>query len=474
MKKVNSKDKNGEEEEEEDNEEENEETDEIIIYKTNYNNTLEELINSFNIDKVRSNEALFEKYYLYIKELFISYAETLKLKIEKDDRTEIIQKIKDYLSEFIEKSSDYLNNLLEALYNGLNEENKEIHKEEKKAKKKPKKKSYIIKNFCGIVIFVMEKLNNLGKKYIESNTKFCKYNSLIMFEKSNSYYEKYLSTIKENLLPHKEKASLTKQKEMCKEYIRDINSGAIVLCLESFKGGYLIGGEITSSGRGITNDLRKYSLGNLKKEIATLRLILSNYEKILASIQTSDEQKNNTKKEAICIANIIKINEILGELDMKKRILFIMADRCQFIIDRHSGKEKEKLRSEPWYSEFTRLYEILRKKQPKDEEFQEIFERMKEDERYKKIFNKIEEEFNKRKQNINFIKFILKEHPYKDYDNDKENKNFSTYNLDLVYHLLIKYQPDNYTLRGDEKEQLQYCIVHLISQKLSNLYRKLN
>ena len=382
------RDNNGEEDEDE---EEEQEQEEMVVYKTNYNNTLEEFINSFNINKGFANEVLFEKYYLYIKELFISYAETLKLKIDKDERKEIIDKINNYLNEFFDKSFDYLNNLLDTLYNGLNDNSNETNKKKKPKKKKSKN---IIKNFCGIVIFVMEKLNDKGKKYIESGEKFCKYNSLIMFEQANSYFEKYLSDIKEELLGPKDKKNLSKQKEICKEYIKDINSGAIVLCLETFKGGYLIGGEIKSSGRGITNDLRRFALGNLQKEIETLKLILSNYEKILASIQSSDEEKNNTKKEAICIANIIKINEILGYIDSKKRILFLMAERCKFIIDHNP--EGNKFKNEKWYNEFQRLYELLKNKQPKDEEFYLIMPQMRK--KYEKIFNKIEEQFNTKKK----------------------------------------------------------------------------
>ena len=50
---------------------------------------------------------------------------------------------------------------------------------------------------------------------------------------------------------------------------------------------------------------------NTAEELERIKLILSNYEKILSSIQSSNEYRENTKKEAICIANIIKINKIL-------------------------------------------------------------------------------------------------------------------------------------------------------------------
>ncbi len=60
----------------------------MLIYKTNFNNTLEEFINSFKIDNNLANETILEKNILYVKELIISYIETLKIEIE----NEIVEK----------------------------------------------------------------------------------------------------------------------------------------------------------------------------------------------------------------------------------------------------------------------------------------------------------------------------------------------------------------------------------------------
>ena len=92
----------------------------------------------------------------------------------------------------------------------------------------------------------------------------------------------------------------------------------------------------------------------------------------------------------------------------------------------------------------------------------------------KKYLIKLKNNLIQKKKNIDFINFILKEHPYKEYENEKSNRDFSNYSLDLVRFLLIRYQPDNYTLNESEDKKLEYCIVHIISQKLSNLYKKLD
>ena len=57
--------------------------------------------------------------------------------------------------------------------------------------------------------------------------------------------------------------------------------------------------EIISSGRGITNDLKNYSIANIKNNIEKCKIVLSNYETALSSIQS--ENNELTKKEAICI-----------------------------------------------------------------------------------------------------------------------------------------------------------------------------
>ena len=122
--------------------EEEEEEDESLTYITNFNNTLEEFIDSFDIDHNIDNETIIEKYYLYVNELFLSYIETLGIKsIKGSQKKEIIKNIKKYIDKFINKNSDYLNKLLETLNLGLvgskKKDEKKIKKRQKIMKKKP-------------------------------------------------------------------------------------------------------------------------------------------------------------------------------------------------------------------------------------------------------------------------------------------------------------------------------------------------
>jgi hypothetical protein len=183
----NKKDKAKEEEEEEEDE------DKRITYLNNFNDTLEEFIESFDIDKNNDNdnETIIEKYYLYIKELFLSYSKILKLDLKRREKKEIIDKIKNYINKFINKNSDYLENLIKVLSQGLDDK----------------------KIFYQIVIYVMEKYNDIGKKYIESNEKYCKYNSLINYEQAEMYHEKYLLNIDKQILQKKRFGKFRKTKK---------------------------------------------------------------------------------------------------------------------------------------------------------------------------------------------------------------------------------------------------------------------
>ena len=321
----------------------------------------------------------------------------------------------------------------------------------------------------------MQKLNESGEKSILSNKKFCKYYSLNYFELAKKYYEKYLSKIETALLDSVDLNNLEEQKKKYETFIKDINSGAIVLCLASFEGGYIFDDQLKSSGRGITNEMRKLipKNMNLAEELERLKLILSNFEKILISIQSSNEYRDNTKKEAICIANIIKINKTLGQAKRKGKTMLRYADRCSFIIDR---QKDESFKNDQWYKEFVNLYKEIKDydcNRENNEDYNNLFNEIRG--KYANIFDEIDNEFN-RLSPINFINFILKNHPYNDFENDKKIKGekfFKNYNLTLVNYLLERYQPDNFPHNGNEEIKLKYCKAHEIFAKLNNLYTRI-
>ena len=410
-----------------------EEEDPRIIYITNYNTTLEEFIDNF--DKNFDNETILEKLFLYVRELFSSYVETLPLGIDKGQQKHIMEKIKEYLKIFLDKSSGYMSSLLEIL------------------EKLTKNKFQVF--FYEIIIYLMEELNNCGKDAIKSNKKFCKYHSLIYFEQANSCYEKYLANIEESKLGPKLKNSRKKQKEICSDFIRDINSGVVVLFNESFNGGYLVPDSLYT---GFTQNFTDLGLANIKNSIERCKIVLANYEKVLSSILTESKR---SRKEAICIANIIKLYSILGQLRNKRNYLISLAKRVEIIVD-HEKINKE----EEWYKEFVTLNEKLKAKKKPDDDYRNLLVKMKRT--HGKIFDEIDNTFTKGGKE-EFIKFILEKYPYPDFKKDKDNgRNFEVFNLELIQFLSQRYQPQKHSINNEENE-LKYCITQEISKKLSNL-----
>ena len=446
-----------------DEEDEDEEEDERIIYIRNYYTTLEEFINKF--DKNFDNETVLYKFYLYIKDLFERYLDALKLGLDKGDKKHIFGKINEYIQIFIDKSSGYLNELLEVL-SGL-----------KKVRNKVK--------FYQIIVFVIGKLNELGKNCIISDKPFCKYHSLMYFELSHSYFEKYFpkksdteppsgtTTTNEEedrenmaILPKKVLDTLKKESKSCLEYINDIKSGAILLCEEFLKKNTLIKNEIIqSSDRGITSQVKQHNIANLDRMNRDNRKIfLANYEKLLSQIQITDDF---TKKEAICIANIIKICYSISEdFASKTRYLLYLAKRCETIVE-HLQLDK----NEDWYKEFNELYTKLKVFEPKEQVYQELLTEMKD--KNPDVFKNLDDNF-RNLSTPDFIKYILETHPYKDYEKDKD-RDFGTVNPDLLLFLLKKYLPDNYNYTANKEEsKLKHCIVQEISKKLNSLYTNIN
>ena len=283
------------------------------------------------------------------------------------------------------------------------------------------------------------------------------------FEQAKSYYEKYFSNEDEALLPGNDLKSIEEQKKIFSDYIKNINSGAIILCLNSFKVGELYNvEEIKSSGTGFTCDLKKFGINKIQDQIENLKLILDNYVNLLSSIQND---KNFIKNEAICLACIIKLNIKLGYLEYKRKTLSSYVERCDALI-----RKLTKIENEKWYKEYIKICnENFKDQDIRNEAYQDILNRTKRNN--SKIFNEIDKVFNK-KTKEEFIDYILENHPYKDYSNEIKKP----YNLETIRILLEKYHDNsNLILRSkNEFEELNHCIMQEIAKKLTNLYKKVD
>ena len=188
---------------------------------------------------------------------------------------------------------------------------------------------------------------------LKKNVKFCKYNSLIYFEKSKNIFSEYIG--KPSNLAICEKRLVSKAKEIAESnhiYINEIKTGAILLFDESLRSGKLI-----SNYSMFTHD--KYSLHlNINEEAEKYQIILSNYEKIYSEFifgkkNIPSEQK---RKAAICIANIIKINfNLLGNSNCQRYIE--LWEKCKlFADDEKAGIDK----NEDWYKDIMNIIEDIK------------------------------------------------------------------------------------------------------------------
>ena len=92
-------------------------------------------------------------------------------------------------------------------------------------------------------------------------------------------------------------------------------------------------------------------------------------------------------------------------------------------------------------------------------------------EKYQSQFDELHEQFHKKKDMMEFIKYILENIPYKEYEEDKTNNaiNFKPYTKELIKFLCEKYDPEKYKFKLDnELVQLHYFLFEYIYMKLND------
>ena len=156
----------------------------------------------------------------------------------------------------------------------------------------------------------------------------------------------------------------------------------------------------------------------------------------------------------------------LKDVNYKKYIK--LCRECEFIVD-ELGIDK----NERWCKAFLSLYEDV-KNSYKPQNKSEMKDMIKK--KYKKKFDEIDLKFAKKKNNLEFINYILKLKPYPEYEEDKNNKdiNFNEDSQDLMLLLQSRYHPDRYDFSDEEESQLNYCLIETIDSYLNKMYENLN
>jgi hypothetical protein len=254
------------------------------------------------------------------------------------------------------------------------------------------------------------------------------------------------------------------QLETSSLYIKDIHSGAILLGQDSLRQGKLI-----SSGSGFTVNRKGLTFG-LQDECEKNKIVLEHYEKLYAECIKSDtrnipkEEKERIKmQEAICIANIIKINvKLLGNINYK--LYNHLAEECLFITnDLNIDTNAE------WYKEFLEIYDEIKEMNEKLQSINEIKDNIRA--QHASEFKEIDNKFDRGRNKKGFIKYILETTPYDGYEEDKKNNIIDKKNEnELLNYLRNKYHPNQYELTDNPKKQLRYCKIEYIESLLNALH----
>ena len=409
----------------------------------NFGQTLMAFLNTFEKE---GNDTLGNKYFLYIKVLFESYRILIQLhkSISDVDKNMIIENSKKYLKILSTFKNINYSNYVELLYLFVFSLNKEEMKETLEKRQQIKE----IRNniLFDLVIYVMELINNKAELILANNLKFSRYNAKYLFQNSIKLKELFIKSERDLSTNFQLRNRYNTCINKCKEEIKKINANSLVDINQIKDSESLI-----EKGE------------NMSRE--DLLLLIDNYREAYHNIQGL----NLNEIEAIILANIVKIDFIyLNNINYNS--LRRLAEQS-VALAKFTGKNMEKYK---WYLEISSILQDLRNNCEKQEKLeQEKFENKCKTE-HKNIFDKIKE--YRSKSNIEFIEYILQNHPpYKKVlkknktVKDKWNEDAKTF----VEILSARYNPDNYS-RNTEEEKLKFTIMHTISSEINAILSELS
>ena len=409
----------------------------------NFGQTLVSFINTFEKE---GNDTLGNKYYLYTKVLFESYRILIQLNasISDADKNMIIENSKKYLKILSTFKNINYSNYVELLYLFVINLSKEEMKEALvKRQQIEGTRNYILYD---LVIYVMEIINNKAEIILSNNLKFSRYNAKYLFENSIKLKDLFIKSERDlstNLqLRNRYNICINK----CKEEIKKINANSLV-DLNQIK-----------NSENLIDDGKNMSRENLL-------LLIDNYREAYQNIQGL----NMNEVEAIILANIVKIDYIyLNNINYNS--LRRLTEQS-VALAKSTGQNMEKYK---WYLEISSILQELRNKcEEQEKSEQEKFENLCKTE-HKNIFDKIKE--YRKKTNIEFIEYVLKNHPPKKNPLKKNKTVRDKWNEDakaFVEILSARYNPDNYP-RNTKEEILKFTIMHTISIEINAILSELS
>ena len=282
----------------------------------------EELISSYN-SFAKYNEILYEKIYIYAKELFNLYIDSLELRMDNHpDNQEIIKQIKIIMLMLI-KEQNYVENLM-MLFKDIRETCKN--------------------EFYRIFVNYMEIFNNEGLKRIKMG-KYSRYYGKIYLEKIFFGIKRFVNADDLGVIDINIKKFYEQQKAKTEEELKKLNSFAFYIEMYVNEGKFLFG------NTGFTKIAKQ--IEEFFKNKDPTQEEIQNILDLFHNMANSFDEKKRLVGEAYCYANIIEINyDMLNVKDYERLESYI--EKFEYIM---KGKDKE---SYPWYNKVKSIIDLVR------------------------------------------------------------------------------------------------------------------
>ena len=308
---------------------------EKIKYLNKLIKVTEDKVNNYAIF-LSDNETAFEFAYLSTKELFKKYIDILKFKgHEKVNVSEIIKKIREFMAHLI-SAIGYLEELLETLKVlkdiGLNNE------------------------FYEIFVNFMELLNDEAlKKKVNNDQSYKRYYCKLYFERVFHDTRKYIEDSDINKMNIEIKERFLKQKKICEEEMKKVNSFAEFIERKLKEGKFVFGQNGQHSGFTIIGK----KIENFEENIDNLTVeqaqeVLDLYENMVNSFDKSKYSFG----ELYCLGNIIFINNVFFQRGYNK--LWKDINRFETILE--YNKNNKELKNMDWIDSIKDMIETLKGK----------------------------------------------------------------------------------------------------------------
>ena len=262
----------------------------------------------YYMEFINDNELVYEKVYLYTKELFTYYIERLKLKGHGEKNIQnIIQKIREHMQKLI-STLGYLEDLLDMFTEISNY-------------------STLKNEYYEIFVNFIELLNNEGLQK-KGDQKFSRYYSKLYFERGFYSIKKYFKANEFSDVDKHIRERFEKAKKLNEEELKKVNNFTEFIEKKVKEGKFLFG---KTGFTIIAQKINKFEKDMSSLTVEEVQEILD----IFKNMADSFDKKENSIGEAYCISNIIIINnmffkkgydQLWSYINRLKTILFTRQD----------------------------------------------------------------------------------------------------------------------------------------------------